>query len=98
VAHVGVHLGRPSIELVGTVERDGRNEIVDDIIIAFGLTGWKLVGPDGARWPMVERTVHVPPWAISVAEQDRDARRGAAIAVASDRHSPRPRASQMRCL
>jgi hypothetical protein len=64
---------------------------VDDTIIAFGLTGWKLVGPDGARWPMAERTVHVPPWAATVAEQDRDARRGAAVVAEIDRHMPRPR-------
>jgi len=40
---------------------------------------------------MIERTVRVPPWALSVAEQDREARRGAAIAAEIDRHMPRPK-------
>jgi len=35
---------------------------IDDIVIAFGLLGWKLTGPDGEKWPMAERTVHVPSW------------------------------------
>jgi hypothetical protein len=61
---------------------------IDDTIIALGLLGWKLTGPGGERWPMVERTVHVPSWALSVAEQDREARRGAAIAVAIGRRRP----------
>jgi hypothetical protein len=67
---------------------------VDDLVIALGLLNWRLVGPDGERWPMVERTVHVPSWAVSVAEQDRDARRGAAIAVEIDRRKPRLKVSR----
>jgi hypothetical protein len=61
---------------------------IDDVVIAFGFLNWRLIGPDGQKWPMVERTVHVPSWAISVAEQDREARRGAAIAVEIDRRRP----------
>jgi hypothetical protein len=64
---------------------------VDDIVIALGFLNWRLIGPDGQKWPMVERTVPVPSWALSVAEQDREARRGAAIAVEIDRHLPRPK-------
>jgi hypothetical protein len=59
---------------------------VDDLVIGFGLLGWRLVGPQGEKWPMQERTVLVPSWAATVAEQDRDARRGAAIAVEIARH------------
>jgi hypothetical protein len=61
---------------------------IDDVVIALGLLNWRLIGPDGQKWPMVERTVHVPAWALSVAEQDREARRGAAIAVAIGRRRP----------
>jgi hypothetical protein len=61
---------------------------IDDVVIAFGLLNWRLIGPDGEKWPMAERTVCVPDWAVSVSEQDRDARRGAAIAVAIDRRRP----------
>jgi hypothetical protein len=48
---------------------------------------------------MVERTVHVPSWALSVTEQDREARRGAAIAVGIDRHDPKaaPPSRRPRC-
>jgi hypothetical protein len=66
----------------------------DDYVIAFGVLNWRLVGPSGERWPMIERTVLVPDWCISIAEQDRDARRGAAIVADIDRHMPRPRAQQ----
>jgi hypothetical protein len=61
---------------------------IDDTIIALGLLGWKLTGPGSERWPMVERTVLVPSWALSVAEQDREALRGARIAVAAEPHRP----------
>jgi hypothetical protein len=56
------------------------------------LLNWRLIGPDGEKWPMMERTVLVPDWALSITEQDREARRGAAVAVAMDRHAPRPKA------
>jgi hypothetical protein len=64
------------------------NEAVDDFVIAWGVLGWKLIGPNGERWPMLCRCVLVPSWAISVAEQDRDARAGAAIAVDIERRRP----------
>jgi hypothetical protein len=57
---------------------------IDDIVIGLGLTGWKLVGPCGERWPMAERTVLVPSWAVTVAEQARDVRR--CLDVVGDRH------------
>jgi hypothetical protein len=64
---------------------------MDDIVIALGLLSWKLTGPDGEKWPMVERTVLVPPWALSVVEQDREARNGLAVVAEIDRHKPRPK-------
>jgi hypothetical protein len=67
---------------------------VDDMVIGFGVLGWRLVGPQGEKWPMQERTVLVPSWAVTVAEADRDARRGAAVVAEIDRHMPRPRAKQ----
>jgi hypothetical protein len=65
---------------------------IDDVVIGLGLLGWRLVGPQGEKWPMQERTVLVPSWAATVAEQDREARRGAAVVAEIDRHMPRPRA------
>jgi hypothetical protein len=46
---------------------------------------------DGAKWPMIERTVHVPSWAISIADQDREARHGAAVVADIDKHRSRPK-------
>jgi hypothetical protein len=53
----------------------------DDYVIAFGVLGWRLVGPHGERWPMQMRTVLIPDWAVSVAEQDADVRRCQAVAA-----------------
>jgi hypothetical protein len=66
----------------------------DDYLIAFDQLGWRLVGPNGERWPMVSREVLTPSWCISVAEAERDAYRGASVVAAIDRHMPRPRAKQ----
>jgi hypothetical protein len=65
---------------------------IDDVVIAFGVLNWRLIGPSGERWALLERTVLVPSWCISVAEAEADARRGAAVACEIDRHMPRPRA------
>jgi hypothetical protein len=74
----------------GLAEKLLADPAIDDVVISFGLLGWKLAGPHGEKWPMVERTVHVPSWAASVAEQDQAARRGAAVVAEIDRHAPRP--------
>jgi hypothetical protein len=68
------------------------DEATDDYVIAFGVLGWRLSGPNAERWPMIARTVLVPSWCISIAEQDRDARRGAAVVAEIDKHRPKPRA------
>jgi hypothetical protein len=63
-------------------------EAVDDVVIALDQIGWRIVNDSGERWPMICRNTLTPSWCISIAEQDRDARYGAAIAVQIERRRP----------
>jgi hypothetical protein len=89
-----VRLGREKEDQAHNEALAGRllsTELADDFVIAWGVIGWRLTGPNGERWAMNARTILTPSWVISVAEAERDARRGAAVAAEIDRHMPRPR-------
>jgi hypothetical protein len=60
----------------------------DDFCIALDQVGFRIVGPNGEKWTMLDRRMLTPSWAVSVDEAERDARAGAAVAVEAERRRP----------
>jgi hypothetical protein len=78
-------------------ERLLADPMVDDVIIALDLIGWRLVGPSSDdRWPMLKCSALTPSWALSVNAQEKAISRGLEVVGVLDPHEVGARIAQGR--